>query len=361
MSRCIAIILMLVAFSVRAMAGPNTGGVIVVHNTGIEWTTDMPTPPASPVPAFGDSCSGFGTFVNEVPMGSAPGEYSASVVWKVYAAFPPASSPRLKAVGWGIHLSNLNGGGVAYMPYSDASGPPTPAVFYMTSYDWPASGADVGMSFTDSVRVNTVTELWWFGGYGYAGSAGEPQAFSVIPHTVPQNQFFVDDAIPGNRDLVADYGSLGFGEAGYTPCPVPQGSCCYWVTHCEVMSESRCEARSGIWTPGGSCEPNPCGPTSSVAEVDQGRALEVRAIPNPTTSKVRLQIAGPQAPKASLLLFDAAGRKLRTVWAGALPGASFSVEWDGRDDVGHRVPAGVYLVRLESPAGEAVCRLVKTW
>ena len=84
--------------------GPNAGGVIVVHNTGIGWSTDLELPPVSPLPACAD-------IVNEIPMGAAPGDSSAALVWKVYAAFPPGSSPRLKACGWGIGFTGVGGGG----------------------------------------------------------------------------------------------------------------------------------------------------------------------------------------------------------------------------------------------------------
>jgi hypothetical protein len=80
---------------VPALAGPYADGVIVVHNTGILWSTDLQLPPVSPVLACAD-------IVNEVPMGSAPSDVSDNLVWKVYAAFPGGNHPRLKGCGWGI-------------------------------------------------------------------------------------------------------------------------------------------------------------------------------------------------------------------------------------------------------------------
>ena len=58
--------------------------------------------------------------------------------------------------------------------------------------------------------------------------------------------------------------------------------------------------------------------------------------------------------------FDAAGRLVRTAWEGSLDGHDISITWDGCDQSGREAPAGIYLVRVESTAGEAMGRLVKT-
>jgi flagellar hook assembly protein FlgD len=46
-------------------------------------------------------------------------------------------------------------------------------------------------------------------------------------------------------------------------------------------------------------------------------------------------------------VFDAAGRRVRTFlqgeWGGSVGGV---IAWDGRDAAGHRVPSGMYWVRL---------------
>jgi len=72
-----------------AMAGPNEGGTLVLHDTGLVYTTDSASYP-SPAPV--GPCPG--VFDAELPL-----EYSAAGwVWKAYAVFPPSASPRLKAL-----------------------------------------------------------------------------------------------------------------------------------------------------------------------------------------------------------------------------------------------------------------------
>jgi hypothetical protein len=48
---------------------------------------------------------------------------------------------------------------------------------------------------------------------------------------------------------------------------------------------------------------------------------------------------------------------MRMLLAGARPAGPGWLAWDGRDDLGRRVPAGIYLCRLRSAAGNATRRL----
>jgi flagellar hook assembly protein FlgD len=56
----------------------------------------------------------------------------------------------------------------------------------------------------------------------------------------------------------------------------------------------------------------------------------------------------------------ASGRLVRTAWEGGLDGRVRTITWDGKDQSGRQTPAGIYLVRVESTAGEVLGRLVKT-
>jgi hypothetical protein len=72
-------------------------------------------------------------------------------------------------------------------------------------------------------------------------------------------------------------------------------------------------------------------------------------------------VTGGRVPLACCLGRDVvSGRLVRTAWQAGLDGHEVAIAWDGRDDSGRRAPAGVYLVRVESGAGAAVGRLVKT-
>ena len=107
------------------------------------------------------------------------------------------------------------------------------------------------------------------------------------------------------------------------------------------------------------CEPNPC-PTSGVGDAGLAMITTLRAAPNPFTGSTTLRLSGPPAISARVLVFDAAGRLVRTAWEGSLDGREVTIIWDGKDQSGRETPAGIYLLRVESTAGEAIGRLVKT-
>ena len=66
------------------------------------------------------------------------------------------------------------------------------------------------------------------------------------------------------------------------------------------------------------------------------------------------------AANVRLVVYDAQGRSVRTLVGGAtqMPG-SYSVTWDGRDDGGRPVAAGVYFYRLHGANGGQTLRTVK--
>ena len=141
-------------------------------------------------------------------------------------------------------------------------------------------------------------------------------------------------------------------------CPQPPaiGACCASDGGCTMTIQANC-ARTAVWTETDICVPGPC-PVSGLDGRELAAVLGVRAAPNPFTGSTALWVSGPQATAARILIFDAAGRLVRTAWNGTLTGHTFAVTWDGRDDSGREAPAGIYLVRAEGVSGRAVGRLV---
>ncbi|MEW6752840.1 MAG: FlgD immunoglobulin-like domain containing protein [Candidatus Latescibacterota bacterium] len=77
------------------------------------------------------------------------------------------------------------------------------------------------------------------------------------------------------------------------------------------------------------------------------------AYPNPFNGQTQIPFEVP-APKGAVRLqvYDAVGRPVRTLLAGPLDAGRYLVSWDGRDEEGCQVAAGVHLVRLR--AGDRV-------
>lgn len=62
--------------------------------------------------------------------------------------------------------------------------------------------------------------------------------------------------------------------------------------------------------------------------------------------------AVPVSSQVSLSIINVLGQRVRTVIDKQLAAGSYTLEWDGRDEVGQAVSTGVYFYRLE--AGEYV-------
>jgi hypothetical protein len=74
--------------------------------------------------------------------------------------------------------------------------------------------------------------------------------------------------------------------------------------------------------------------------------------PNPLVDgAATLSYALAPGEEASLSIVDARGRTVRRLWNGTGTGAAQVAFWDGRDDRGATVPAGVYFARLAGLAG----------
>ncbi len=87
--------------------------------------------------------------------------------------------------------------------------------------------------------------------------------------------------------------------------------------------------------------------------------LGVKAVANPFQTRTLLYYAVPHPGRVELSLYDGAGRKVRTVAAGYHRAGRYHVAWDGADDYGRRVAAGVYWLRLANSDGSAVTKAVK--
>lgn len=73
---------------------------------------------------------------------------------------------------------------------------------------------------------------------------------------------------------------------------------------------------------------------------------DLSAEPNPSSSRVGLTFAASAPGVPDIAVVDVLGRTVRRLEAGRLDRGTHRVVWDGRDDSGQRLPAGVYLVRL---------------
>ncbi len=85
--------------------------------------------------------------------------------------------------------------------------------------------------------------------------------------------------------------------------------------------------------------------TDNVSDTSQeGRVafLSLEAFPNPVRTSTTLLLRSPQAIPLHLVVLDARGRVVRELANRSLPPGTHAFGWDGRDDMGAPVAAGVY-------------------
>ncbi len=146
MSRISAVILALVCVSSVALAGPNAGGTIFLHNAKLTYT-NQPT------------CCGLGTLlefcldaVREID-NSGPDNLQ---VWKVYAGWVNCSSPRLKGMTFGVSYDDQydDGNGVIIRGYGPCSQVELPMA------GWPANNTGDSLVW-DTAQTGRLTECYW--------------------------------------------------------------------------------------------------------------------------------------------------------------------------------------------------------
>jgi flagellar hook capping protein FlgD len=80
--------------------------------------------------------------------------------------------------------------------------------------------------------------------------------------------------------------------------------------------------------------------------------------PNPSLHGTTLAYTLPRAGRVTLMVFDATGRRVRTVFDAEQPAGAGQVRWDATNEAGARVPAGAYFARLALNGTQMVTRKV---
>ncbi|MFN8548386.1 MAG: hypothetical protein U0527_10625 [Candidatus Eisenbacteria bacterium] len=221
-----------------AAAGPNAGGVLILHvNPAIAYCTDDVT-----------YCGQSDLTACDAAITSVTG--GDPVVFFAIAAFGPSSAPRLSGVTFGVHYQSPN---VSLLDWGSCGD------FELATSGWPAS--DEGTAVTwNSARTGSLTEVYWFAGYNYY--APQPTLFGLAAHPT-QGGVFADDSVPAQLDQIEGFGALGFEMPGVIPCgsDTPVGACCFQnpCGTCVVLNADECAAEGGTYQGDiTSCEPNPC-------------------------------------------------------------------------------------------------------
>lgn len=81
--------------------------------------------------------------------------------------------------------------------------------------------------------------------------------------------------------------------------------------------------------------------------------------PNPFERSAKIRFELPQASRVQLEIFDAQGRRVRTLADRMFEPGEHALDWDGSGASGRRLGPGVYLVRMRSGSFRAERRIVR--
>ena len=99
--------------------------------------------------------------------------------------------------------------------------------------------------------------------------------------------------------------------------------------------------------------------SSALASVPIVWANDLRQnFPNPFSPMTTIAFSSAQPGNVSLIVYDVCGAKVRTLAEGEVIPGFHRVIWDGTDDRGQRVTAGLYFCRLHIGAFHAAKRMV---
>lgn len=80
--------------------------------------------------------------------------------------------------------------------------------------------------------------------------------------------------------------------------------------------------------------------------------------PNPFLSSTDVRLSIPAEQNGRLAVYDVAGRLVKTLYRGYLPGGVHVFRWDGKGSTGLQVRSGVYFVRFEGKSSNLTSKLV---
>ncbi len=93
--------------------------------------------------------------------------------------------------------------------------------------------------------------------------------------------------------------------------------------------------------------------------VPPARAFLELAGENPVRGAAALRFGLVRAGRVTLALYDAGGRRVRTLVEGDRPAGTYAATWDGRDDAGGATPPGLYFARFDAPGFGAMQRIAR--
>jgi len=80
--------------------------------------------------------------------------------------------------------------------------------------------------------------------------------------------------------------------------------------------------------------------------------------PNPFNKKTGINYALPQAAKVEIKVYDVGGRQVKTLVSEKLEPGYYKTHWYGKDNIGKKVSAGIYFIRMDTKGFESQRKVI---
>lgn len=200
-----------------------------------------------------------------------------------------------------------------------------------------------------AIALVMIVPLPALAGYVVHPTSDEPDPPGIVAEAAP---YFLDRM--GQAWLVHTNGGSWERWTDFDP-PVPLADVVFW-------SPTFLTTQVGevfLWSTGSGWQSIGSPPSiSGFTDVAPSRT-DLLAVPNPSSASSLISFTLTDAGSVSVQIFDPTGRLIRTVLEGDLPAGDGTVEWNGRDDQGQAVAAGIYFSRVQTGSGEMNGRIVR--
>lgn len=202
--RTLIIPVLILSFSVTSVAaGPNAGGVLVVHSSpSFNCSTSLCECIETPA-----SCEELDPQLHEA-------EYDPGVYYcLVLAAFPEGGSPGFQSVAFGLGEFNgtdYDGAYIGYYGHCDVNNP----IQEWPSPGWPQSNAGTRVVWLEDCPSGNLVPVYWFVFYLYTE---DPMLVPLGPHPTEPSVFLSCDD-PPEADPIEAFGAIGVLREGFNFC-----------------------------------------------------------------------------------------------------------------------------------------------
>jgi hypothetical protein len=100
---------------------------------------------------------------------------------------------------------------------------------------------------------------------------------------------------------------------------------------------------------------------ATAVQISQIQPQAVKIIgnyPNPFNPQTVIQFVIPTESQVSMNIYSITGQRVRELVSGRISAGSHTVFWDGKDDAGKSVSAGVYVSRLSADGHSALRKML---